>query len=361
MSTMRAVRAYQGITDLAIESIERPELGPDDVLVEVKAAGLAPGMMALLAMGAFRHLPTTVGHEASGIVTAVGDQVAPDLVGKRVRIHPQLGCRSCTYCTTDRDQMCADSAIMGHAAFGSGPMPLYARYHDGGLAEYVRAPWWLVDVLPDNVSFQLGAKVHDLANAVRAYKCAAVPLGSSVIITAATGTMGTSAIKLAPFFGVGHLVLVGRSAERLASVKALAATVKVDTVALDADWAETTQLMEKLGTLAPDATAVLDFFPTGPSIQATAGLATGGAFVHMGGNLTPFLPPPIAFMRNCWRLIGTRSCSRADAREVLSLLGSGALQAEDLITHRFPLDDVNKALAVMRERSEPMWMGVVEP
>jgi len=48
--------------------------------------------------------------------------------------------------------MCAESAMIGHAASGNGSLELYARYHDGGLAEYIRVPDWLVDVLPDKVT-----------------------------------------------------------------------------------------------------------------------------------------------------------------------------------------------------------------
>ena len=107
----------------------------------------------------------------------------------------------------------------------------YARYHDGGLADYILAPHWLIDVLPDNVSFDVAAKVHDLANAVPALKLTALPLGGTLVITAATGTMGTATIKLASFFGAGRLILVGRSAERLEAVRPLAGSLPVETVA----------------------------------------------------------------------------------------------------------------------------------
>ncbi|SDT80329.1 alcohol dehydrogenase catalytic domain-containing protein [Actinoplanes derwentensis] len=366
MTAMLAARAQQGSTGLHLDKIEIPELGPQDVLVKVASAGLAPGMMTLLAQGAFKHLPTTLGHEAAGTIAAIGEAVDSVTVGARVRVHPNLNCRECGFCRSDRDMMCPQQAMIGHAAFGETPMPLYDRYHDGGLAEYVRVPHWLVDTLPDTVSFDVGAKIHDLANAVRALKCAALPNAATLIVTAATGTMGTATIKLAAHFGVARLILVGRNTERLDAVRELAGDIPTDVVALDAlpgDWATTGGLTRALRALAPHgADAVLDFIPDGPaSTQSLAALATGGTLVHMGANRAPLALPYIAIMVNCWRVVGTRACTRTDAREVLDLLAGGALIIDDLITHRFPLAQADAAVAALQSRIEPIWMAVVTP
>lgn len=366
MTAMLAARARQGSATLHLDKIAVPEPGPHDVLVKVASAGLAPGMMALLAQGAFTRLPTTLGHEAAGTIAAVGGDVDGVAVGERVRVHPNLNCRSCVYCRTDRDMMCPQQAMIGHAAFGQVPMPLYDRYHDGGLAEYVRVPYWLVDKLPESVGFDVGAKVHDLANAVRALKCATLPPAATLIVTAATGTMGTATVKLAAHFGVARLILVGRSAERLDAVRHLAGDIPTETVALDslpADWANTQELTRALRRLAPGgADAVLDFIPDGPAgTQTLAALATGGSFVHMGANRSPLALPLAAIMVNCWRVIGTRACTRTDAQEVLALLGGGALTIDDLITHRWPLAQADAAVAALQGRAEPIWMAVVNP
>jgi threonine dehydrogenase-like Zn-dependent dehydrogenase len=81
----------------------------------------------------------------------------------------------------------------------------------------------------------------------------------------------------------------------------------------------------------------------------------------MGGNRAVPPLPTAVLMVNCWRVVGTRSCTRSDAKQILALLGAGRLAADDLITHRYPLKDVNEATAAIRERREPMWMVVAEP
>jgi threonine dehydrogenase-like Zn-dependent dehydrogenase len=365
VSEMLAARAHQGSSVLALEKTAVPEVGSDDVLIRVHSAGLAPGMLALLAIGAFRHLPTTVGHEASGVVEAVGGEVDSELVGKRVRVHPMLSCRRCNFCRTDREQMCAQSAMIGMAGFGSGQLALYAQYHDGALAEYIRAPHWLVDVLPDNVSFDVAAKIHDLGNAVRALKQTDLPLGGTLVINAATGAMGTATVKLAQFFGAGRLILVGRSAERLDAVRRLAPELPTDVVALEelGAWQNTGGLTQWIRELAPGgADAVTDYVPSGPATgQALTALATGGTLVHMGGNAEPLPLPPAALMLQLWRVVGTRACTRTDTDQVLRLLASGALQADELITHRFALADIDTAVSSLQSRSDPIWMAVVNP
>ncbi len=366
MTEMLAARAHAGSSEVVLEYVQVPDPGPEEVLVRVAAAGLAPGMMTLLAIGAFRHLPTTLGHEAAGTIAAIGSAVPGWTEGARVRVHANLNCRACRYCTTDRDQMCAQQAMIGHAAFGHVPMPLYERYHNGALAEYLLVPHWLLDPLPGNVSFDVGAKVHDLANAVRALKCAQLPLGATLVVTAATGNMGTATVKLAAGFGVSRLILVARSRARLEDVRRLATPLPTDVVALEElgeSWTQEHALTQALRALAPDgADAVIDFIPDGPATwQAMAAMATGGTLVHMGANGSLPPVPATAIMARCWRFVGTRACTRADARQVLDLLGRGALTAEELISHRFPLKEADHAIMALTQRAEPIWMAVVNP
>lgn len=366
MSTMMAARASQGARELSLETLPVPTPGEGEVLVKVASAGIAPGMMKLLEMGRFKHLPTTPGHEIAGTVVALGSGVDAAWKAARVRVHPMLSCGHCDYCQSDRQQMCNDAAMIGHAAFGRGPMERYARYHNGGLAEYACVPADLLDRLPDHVSFDVGAKVHDLANAVRALKCAALPSTGRLVITAATGTMGTASIKLAPFYGAKELVLVARSRERLEALRPLAGGLPVQLVVLDElgpDWVDKQGLTQRLRELMPrGADAVLDYFPDGPgSAQAAAAMALGASFVHMGGSGASLPFALRDMMIACWRFVGTRACTRSDTDDVLSLLADRQLDAQDLITHHFALKDVNAALEATRTRTLPIWMAVVKP
>ena len=367
MSTMLAARVDEGSTAPALERVPVPEPGPGEVLVRVACAGMATGTMNLLRMGALKHLPTTIGHGISGTVVQVGADVDAALSGARVRVHTMLSCRQCEMCRTDQEMLCpSQSAIIGQAAFGAGPLTLFERYHDGGLAEYVRVPAWLVDVLPERVSLDAGAMVHDLGIAMRTLRQAALSPGDTLVVAAATGTIGTITVKLAPFFGVGRLVLVGRSAERLEAVAALSGTIPVATVAtstLGEGWGERAGLTRALRALAPAGVdAVADYTPSGPgTAQCLASLRTGGTLVHTGANPAPLPLPMVAFMAQMWRLVGSRGCTRTDTDQVLGLLGSGALEVDELVTHRWPLSELDAAVDMLDTRREPLWVGLVNP
>lgn len=350
---------------ITVETVPDPQPGPHDVVVRVESAGIVPGIFRLLADGRIPLLPTTLGHEIAGTVDRVGAEVTGVRPGQRVSVHPNLTCRSCGYCQTDREQMCPSCSMIGHAVFGPTAMPLYGQYHDGGFAELVKVPEWTVEELPDTVAFDVGAKVHDLANGLRALKLADLSPGATLVVTAATGTMGAALVRLAPLFGVTRIVAVGRSSARLAATAKLAPGLVeglgLDT--LDADWETTGKLTPALLERIPGgADAVVDFFPQGSGTsQSLAALRTGGTLVHMGANSAPIGVPALLMSVRCWRFVGSRNCTREDVRQVTHLLGTGALHADDLITHTYPLHRIGEAVAALLSRSEAMMMTVVHP
>ena len=366
---MRAFRCDLGATEPRMQYIDIPKIGPQDVLVKVVSVGLAVGVFNMLKKRIIDPLPTTLGHEIAGTVEEVGELVHGDVVvGQRVRINPILTCGNCRHCNTDRHQMCQEGAgIMGFNRFGAKKSSYYDNYHDGGMADYVRVPKESVQALPDNVNFDVGAKVHDLANALRCLKVATLPPGATVIIAGATGTMGTASIKLAGFFGISRLILVGRSAERLEAVKKLAAPgIQVDVVSLadlGQDWPTTKALSRNLLQLAPQKVdAVIDYWPAGADIwQSMAALCVNGVLVHMGGNHSLLPIPMIGMSINCWRIIGTRGNTPTDQNTILEWLGKGRLQVDELITHKWTLEQVDEAVTKLSDRSIPAWMMMINP
>ena len=362
---MLALRAHEGSKSLHLDNVEIPKPGPVDVVVKVAAAGLAPGVFTIFDRGITSRLPTTLGHEAAGTIFAVGSALEGVTIGERVRVHPSLSCGTCGFCKEGNDHLCIESALIGFQGFGKGPMPLYDVYHNGGLAEYIRIPYRLVDKLPDNVSFDVGAKVQDVASCLHTLKMAALRPGATVIITAATGTMGTATVKMAKLFGIGRLLLIGRSSERLRDVAKLT-TISCEIVALSelgADWPTSKSLVRKLRQICPEGVdAIIDYMPSGADIwQVLGGLAVNGTMVHMGGNASVLPLPMVAIMANCWKIVGTRGNTRTDAHEVLEWLKNGTLNVDDLVTHRFKLRDILEAVPVFRNREQPIWMAVVNP
>lgn len=251
---------------------------------------------------------------------------------------------------------------MGLSNFGI-ESELYEEYHNGGLAEFVRAPHYLVDKLPDCISFEVAAKVHDLATASRALKLADLRKSSTIVLTAPTGAMGTLTLRLAAIYSVRHIILVGRSKERLEEVRSLT-SVKTSVLALepsDGFDPETANLAGELKTLGSEGIdAIIDYFPAGNVLnKLIPALRTGGALVHMGGNIAVLQMPLMVIMANGWKVTGGRANTRLDVHECLEWLSTKQIDIEDLFTHKFKMSEIGQALDLLITRKEPTWLSVI--
>ena len=362
---MLAARAYEGEGEFRLEELDTPRAAAGEIVINVQSAGLTPGVLELWRRGMYPIMPRTLGNEAAGMVLEVGSGVERLSVGQRVRLHPNLVCRHCAYCLTGREQLCRECSVIGHGIFGRDAMPLYQRYHHGALAEFVVAPEWAVEFLPDEISFDVGAKIHDVADALHALRTVDPPAAGVLIVTGATGTIGASLVRLSPLFGISRLIAVARSRARLEQVKDLNPDL-VEIVALeelDTNWPAEQGLVKALRKVAPEGVdGVIDCIPEGPAgWQAIASLRPGGRAALMAGNPAPPPLPAIALMINCWQIHGSRNCTREDALQVSNWIRDGLLVLDDLITHRFALEDIRAATRIVRDRPEPAWMTVIHP
>jgi threonine dehydrogenase-like Zn-dependent dehydrogenase len=160
-----------------------------------------------------------------------------------------------------------------------------------------------VDVLPEDVSLDAGAKVHDLANAAQDFRACALEPGSTVANLAATGAMGTSCKKMAAFCGVSHLILIGRKSDRLKEVFALT-SIRCACIGLDTldNWTSTRALGRKVKEAAAldDVHVIIDYCQEGVDLwQVLDGLRLGGTLVPVGGNWSIIPTPARVISLNC--------------------------------------------------------------
>jgi D-arabinose 1-dehydrogenase-like Zn-dependent alcohol dehydrogenase len=221
---MLAARAYPNKRRFELEDVPRPEIGPREGLIKVHAAGITRGMLSLWRdRGMIKLLPATLGTEAAGEIVAVGAETFGVKVGARARMHAVVGCGRCRECVSGQSRMCAAAFLIGHAIYDDIAMPTYARYHNGGLAEFVRVPVENVDSVPDGVSYEDASKIHVTAVVYRSVKETGVGLGETLVVTGATGATGAGAIAAACLFGIGKVIAVSRRAASLGRVVALVA------------------------------------------------------------------------------------------------------------------------------------------
>jgi len=358
---MQAATIHEGEEAFRLEELPLPEVGDDDVLVKVEVVGLTRGALSLWrARGRMRIFPHVLGYENAGTIAAVGSAVRNVQPGDRVRVHPVLHCRDCYYCRTDREPMCAAVAVSGGAAYSDAAMPMYERYHNGGLAEYLKAPSWNIDPIADNVPFDAAARVHSTAVAFRAIRLTEPVHGSTLVVNAATGGVGSAAVACASLFGFARIIAVSRSRAGLEGSAGLApGLVQVVPTEELGDGSLGEAILAANGGKPVDA--VVDFMPGSPevTIAAIMSMRKGATAVLAGGNYGELAFPYGRIMQNGWRIIGSNGYVRRDARELLSLMAAGRLDLQPIVTHRFPLPRVNDAAdAIWQRKGAPRFVNV---
>ena len=195
-NTMRAVRLVEPGRQLEMQAIQIPDLGPGDILIRVKAAGICHSDAHYRAGRSRVHpLPLTLGHEVAGIVEQVGLEVSNFRRSDRVYLHYLATCGDCVYCQQGDDQFCATGAMIG-------------KYRDGGYAEFIVMPARSLFRLPDEIPFEQGAiMMCSSATSLHALNKARLKPGESVAIFG-VGGLGLSAIQLAKAFGAREVFAV---------------------------------------------------------------------------------------------------------------------------------------------------------
>lgn len=209
---MPAVRLAAIGQPLQMQHVPIPSIGPDDVLLRVRAAGICHSDAHYRAgVSPAGPLPLTLGHEVAGEVERVGERVARVQPGQRVCLHYLATCGQCQYCQRGQEQFCTSGQMIG-------------KHRDGGYAEFIAMPARSVFPLPDEIPFEQGAiMMCSSATALHALRKARLAAGESVAVFG-VGGLGMSAIQLARAFGALAVFALDLDAGRLALAERLGAS-----------------------------------------------------------------------------------------------------------------------------------------
>jgi len=342
-----------GSKDLVVDDIDIADPGPGQVRVEVHHCGICHSDFTVLD-GDYGQAPMVLGHEAAGIVDAVGEGVESLKVGDRVVLTPIASCGRCYWCTRGEPGGCVNNANVFGATFGDGSTGLsrgdelvYRGMGVGGFAEYalvtetgaVRVP----DDTPLDVACVIGCAVQTGAGAV--LNTAKVEAGATVLVLG-LGGIGLSVVQGARVAGAARIIASDPVADRRALAEQLGATDVVDPTAEDLA-AAVAEATDGVGVdYAFEAAGVGSLQNVG--IDACR---TGGTMVMVGApaiehNLT--IPNALFFAMAEKKLMGCfmgSSNSMRDIPRYLALWRAGQLDLEALITGRVPLDDINAGFA----------------
>jgi 2-desacetyl-2-hydroxyethyl bacteriochlorophyllide A dehydrogenase len=167
--------------------------GPSDVLVKVEMCGICGTDMRIWRGTEPSARQVTLGHEFSGQIVKIGDQVTHYHIGDRVVVDPNIYCHSCEYCLNGEVNLCENLKALGVDI-------------DGGFAQYCVVPTTQLQLIPDSLSYQDAAFVEPIACALNGIERADIKPGQSVMIIGA-GPIGLIMLQLVKLRGAGKVYL----------------------------------------------------------------------------------------------------------------------------------------------------------
>ena len=308
-------------TDLTLRIEQRviPEPGPGEVLVQVKSVGVCGSDIHYFEHGRIADFiveqPLVLGHEASGVVSAVGENVTDLEVGTTVAMEPGVPCGRCKQCRAGRYNLCPDVEF-----FATPPI-------DGAFCDYVVLPRDFVHPVPSHLSYDAAALVEPLSVGVWACQKANVSLGTRVLITGC-GPIGAVCALVARARGAEVVAVTDVNPERRAKVEELG----FPTV----DPGE-----EEL----PEVDVLLECSGAAPAIdQGIRALAPAGTAVLIGMAPTDSVAVPVGAIqgKEIW-LTGTFRYANTYP-DAIELIATGKVDLDALVSAHYSLDEVEQAL-----------------
>lgn len=325
---------FHGPSDMQVAEVDRPEIGPEEVLVKVGAntvCGTDVRIMRGEKTEGVRR-PSIIGHEFAGRIAEVGSRVKDYETGMPVAVAPSIPCRRCFYCRRDMENVCDHKQRIGYDL-------------DGGFGEYVRVPaeglkagnLFTVreDLPPEHLSL-----AEPLACCINGQRQSPVGLDETVLVMGA-GPIGLFHLQLALLAGARTVIVSQPSAARRDFAASLGAHLIVDPTSENLS----SVVEEATGGLGVDVVIVcigksglvndaLRMARKGGRVNIFAGLS-GEGWAQVEANRIHY---------NQLEVTGISDCHRSDYEVALRLIESGRVDVGQMITHRFPLIAVADAL-----------------
>ena len=255
---------YEAPTVMNLRDLDTPEPRKGEVLVKVAYSGICGSELSgFLGQNSLRNPPLVFGHELSGTIAHIGDDVGSDLsVGARVTVNPLISCGQCNSCVSGRANLCPRRLLLGASLPGSN-------------AEYVVVPAGVVETVPDGLCLKDAAMSEPAACAVHAVSLSGVRPGDTALVIGA-GPIGLFLVQVLRAHGVRQVLVSERSQQRQSLAAGYGATMVPD-AAVD--------LVEAVASLTGGMGAEVSFDAAGTEStrrNAIANTAPGGRAMLIG-------------------------------------------------------------------------------
>jgi L-iditol 2-dehydrogenase len=341
-----------GPMHIELRDVPTPQVPDDGLLLAVRACGVCGSDLRRWREGPDRDAaPLISGHEIAGVVEAVGRQVTGYAVGDRLAVAPDVHCGQCWYCERGMYNLCDHLRLVG-----------ITPGLDGGLAEYLVLPaavlrGGVVHPVPAGLSDQQAALAEPLSSVLASHAAAGTTLGHTVVVMGA-GPIGCLHLAVARARGA-RVILSEPSAAR----RTMAARFEPDLVIDPACEDPVALVREATGGRGADV-AICANPVAATHTQAVELVRKRGAVVLFGG--LPKADPMTVLDGNRIhygeiRVVGSFSYHPSFHSQALEAIADGSIHSDKVITHTFPLHEVERAFHVAASGDALKVMVTMDP
>jgi L-iditol 2-dehydrogenase len=311
--------------DFEYMDVQTPEIKAGDVLVRIKACAICGSDVHGFDGSSGRRIPPVImGHEAAGVVEAVGSDVKNFSVGDRVTFDSTIYCRSCSPCSTGNVNLCDDRRVLG-VSCGD-----YRK--DGAMAEYVAVPEYILYLLPDSVSFETASVIEPLAVALHSINRTSIRAGDKVMV-AGCGTIGMLTLKLLNIMGCSLIIAVDIDDFKLEMAKKNGADYVINSKSEDV-----AQRIIEL-TNGEKVDAAFEAVGISETVEYSINSLKKGGELTLVGNIRKNIDFPLQYVVTNEININTSCAIAGEYTACIKLLNSGKIDLSDIISVTAPLNE----------------------
>jgi len=341
MAKMRAVRLFAP-GDLRCVEIDAPHIeNEEDVIIKVKFCGICGSdIPRVMSKGTYKY-PITIGHEFSGEVFEIGSKVTNVAPGDRVTVMPLIPCGICSYCKIGYTFLCDEYEYYGSRI-------------DGAMADYIRVSADNCLKLPAEVDWEMGSMTDPASVALHAVRKADIEPGQSAAVFG-LGAIGLLGVQWLKAIGCGKVFAMDIFDEKLELAKKLGADFCIN-VRKESAIDKIFDLTEGRGV---DAAIEIAGSETA-QVQAIQAVRKAGKVVLCGISYNDLTIPNKTLskiLRGELEIIGAWNSSNLplpmnEWESSISFMKTGKIRTKPIITHRYGLEECQKAFEMMHNRTE---------
>ena len=349
---------------IELGTLPMPEVREGEALVRLHSANICPtdlrkfyNLDGKSAAALCSNGGVVLGHEAAGVVEAVGWGVTSVNVGDRVAIDPMLPCGKCEYCRTGDFPLCLNLRGVGVSAGSIADAQNLLKDGIGGMfAEYVKVPSGNLFLLPAGMKFSTAAMMEPLADVLHSVEAGA-PVPGETVVVIGLGAMGLMHIQVVKAMGVEKIIGIEPVAERREKAQALGASEVFDPTQVDI----VAEIKRLTGNLGSDLIFVCagGRAQTAVTTQALQAIRKKGRIMLYASALKPAdIPVDINQIHySMIRFSGTVGFYPRHGHAALDLLNKGMISVESIRTPTIPFKKLIDAFSLSL-KSEVTKVGI---